>query len=163
MSGKWEDPPSTRQWVHVCAGCGKRWKTYSAEIPVGWVCPPCDLTKRAAFDPEEGLAPDAKAVVRIKPYRLVPGQVERMAEDQGGVCAICGRAPYGVRGLVVDHNHLTGEVRGLLCQPCNSAIGQLQDSPVLLAKAAAYLTERGNYAGMKRQPFPGTVQPEGAK
>lgn len=39
----------------------------------------------------------------------------------------------------IDHNHQTGEIRGLLCSPCNRAIGQLQDNPNILRKAANYL------------------------
>ena len=59
-----------------------------------------------------------------------------MFERQGGACAICKRT--GVT-LCVDHCHLTGEVRGLLCIRCNSAIGFCSDDPALLQAAAAYL------------------------
>jgi hypothetical protein len=41
--------------------------------------------------------------------------------------------------LAVDHDHKTGKVRGLLCHKCNKSIGGLQDSVVLLRKAADYL------------------------
>jgi hypothetical protein len=52
-----------------------------------------------------------------------------------GPCAICGE----VRGLYKDHCHATGRRRGMLCIRCNTGIGQLQDSPELLEKAAAYI------------------------
>lgn len=42
-------------------------------------------------------------------------------------------------GLVVDHNHKTGEVRGLLCQHCNLGIGKLQDDPMIVGRALKYL------------------------
>jgi hypothetical protein len=41
--------------------------------------------------------------------------------------------------LSVDHNHATGEIRGLLCQACNHAIGKFKDKPELCRKAADYL------------------------
>lgn len=55
-------------------------------------------------------------------------------------CEICGR-PDGGNGkpLAVDHCHVTGHVRGLLCMLCNTALGKLQDSPDLLRKAIEYL------------------------
>ena len=56
---------------------------------------------------------------------------QRMFEAQNGVCAICGSEETGKnRGhnisLAVDHNHKTGEIRGLLCSKCNQGIGCLR-------------------------------------
>lgn len=74
-----------------------------------------------------------------KTYGLAPGQYEEMLNLQNGVCAICGyECPTGYR-LSVDHNHETGEVRGLLCLYCNRAIGNLRDDPNLADKTASYL------------------------
>jgi len=65
---------------------------------------------------------------------------ERHYRLQGGLCKICnGTGLNHGKGLVVDHNHDTGEVRGILCAFCNSAISYLQDDPDLLLKAADYL------------------------
>ena len=51
------------------------------------------------------------------------------------VCPVClKRAP-----VHVDHDHKTGEVRGLLCFPCNAALGQLQDDPTIIRRAAEYV------------------------
>ena len=44
-------------------------------------------------------------------------------------------------GLAIDHNHSTGQIRGLLCSLCNFGIGYLKDSPDLLRKAAQYLDD----------------------
>lgn len=58
-------------------------------------------------------------------------------------CAICGKAhdPSIKRGrLYVDHNHDTGEVRGLLCAGCNAMIGHANDDVFILKKAIAYLS-----------------------
>lgn len=58
---------------------------------------------------------------------------------QGGVCAICGRAPRDDISLHVDHDHATGAVRGLLCFRCNNAVGDLEDDPAILRRAAVYV------------------------
>lgn len=63
---------------------------------------------------------------------------------QEGKCAICS-ATQSVEGreLSVDHNHKTGEVRGLLCFNCNTILGKVKDDPLLLMKAALYLQGEG--------------------
>lgn len=59
---------------------------------------------------------------------LEPGQYERMLQEQGGVCAICGGGPESSAWgkLAVDHCHKTGVIRALLCQPCNTTLGRLE-------------------------------------
>jgi hypothetical protein len=61
-----------------------------------------------------------------------------LLEAQGGDCAICGK-PQGKISLHVDHDHESGEIRGLLCLGCNNALGQFKDDCDLLARAAGYL------------------------
>jgi hypothetical protein len=41
--------------------------------------------------------------------------------------------------LAIDHDHVTGDIRGLLCHACNVALGLLNDDPELLEAAAGYL------------------------
>lgn len=64
-----------------------------------------------------------------------------MFEAQGGGCAICGAPAADVIGrrLVVDHDHLTGDVRGLLCSACNAGLGHFGDDPKRLEGAIRYL------------------------
>lgn len=66
------------------------------------------------------------------------GDYLEMLEAQGGVCKICGTTPEG-KPLCVDHNHSTGEIRGLLCNHCNTGIGMLKDSVENLENAIRYL------------------------
>ena len=54
------------------------------------------------------------------------------------VCDICGRR----RKLEVDHNHKSGEIRGMLCRRCNGGLGQFLDDSELLRAALRYLEER---------------------
>lgn len=77
-------------------------------------------------------------------YNLSVEQYLDLAEQQGFVCAICHKPNFAMKEchsglLVVDHNHRTGEVRGLLCHNCNRAIGLLQDNPAYLYRAIQYL------------------------
>jgi hypothetical protein len=66
-----------------------------------------------------------------------------MFEQQGGVCAACGlpenRMNARLKGrLHVDHDHVTGQVRGLLCANCNAALGLLRDEPQRIEALLAY-------------------------
>ena len=62
-------------------------------------------------------------------------------ELQAGLCAICHKPQPNGRRLYVDHNHYTGEVRGLLCRSCNNGIGNFAEDLGLLAAAASYLRQ----------------------
>lgn len=75
-----------------------------------------------------------------KLYDLTPEDYEKMLVAQNGVCWICWSPPPGShRYLVVDHDHETGAIRGLLCSNCNTAIGMFRHDVHLLAKAIDYL------------------------
>lgn len=58
-------------------------------------------------------------------YGLTHEQFASMLEKQGGVCVIC-RGTDKTRSLAVDHCHVTGRVRGLLCGTCNTALGAFE-------------------------------------
>jgi hypothetical protein len=58
-----------------------------------------------------------------------------MLEVQGELCAVCKAAPV----LHVDHDHVTGAVRALLCFNCNAGLGQFKDNPEALHAAAYYV------------------------
>ena len=84
-------------------------------------------------------------------YNLTPDCFNAMWSKQDGKCAVCeiSMEPRGRTNssVAVDHNHHTGEVRGLLCRACNHGMGHMKDDPEVLLKAAEYLFERG-YAGL---------------
>ncbi len=74
-------------------------------------------------------------------YSLTIDEYNTMLLNQSNSCAICGTTtPTGKwKVFAVDHNHVTGQVRGLLCNECNRGMGLLRDSADLLRKAADYL------------------------
>jgi len=63
--------------------------------------------------------------------------------EQNGVCAICSGVSKN-KSLAVDHNHVTGIVRGLLCDRCNRGLGNFQDSPKYFRRALEYLGTYGD-------------------
>jgi hypothetical protein len=73
-----------------------------------------------------------------KNYGISIGQYRDLLKTQGGKCAIC--LVHLEDSARIDHCHNTGQVRGLLCGKCNTAIGFLNDNPELLRRAADYLT-----------------------
>jgi hypothetical protein len=73
-------------------------------------------------------------------YRMTLEAYSQLLHAQGGVCAICDFQPTGTKdGLVVDHDHTTNAVRGLLCAFCNSGLGYFRDNTHSLIRAQAYL------------------------
>ena len=76
---------------------------------------------------------------RKRKYAIAAVEYNDPLLKQNGRCAICKRLPYTKKGLVVDHCHQTGAIRGILCSRCNSALGHLDDDPALLEQALEYL------------------------
>ena len=74
-------------------------------------------------------------------YGLTLEQYMEMKGKYGGVCPICGMAPK--RGLMIDHNHKTDKVRGLLCDHCNRGLGYFRDNIAAMEKAIMYLKAEG--------------------
>jgi len=68
------------------------------------------------------------------------GDYEAMSEAQGGLCAICKQRSNHPRGhLDVDHEHVTGKVRALLCNNCNAALGRVNDNVQTLQEMIQYV------------------------
>ncbi len=73
-----------------------------------------------------------------KLYRMSLAEFQQLADAQNGVCAICFTAPID-GPLCVDHDHITGARRKLLCRHCNLVIGNASDNIQTLLSAVAYL------------------------
>lgn len=82
---------------------------------------------------------------RFRFFGLTPESFGTIWKAQHGKCGSCGDllAAYGKGGCVIDHDHVTGDIRALLCSPCNLAIGHLQESPERAERAAKYLRRFG--------------------
>lgn len=81
-------------------------------------------------------------------YGITPEQYQELANQQNWRCAICnetgsqrsgGQRAKNSERLFVDHDHVTEEVRGLLCHRCNVAVGLMCDDPQRLERAAKYI------------------------
>lgn len=80
----------------------------------------------------------------IRTYGVSVGEYDAMLAAQGGVCAICKRSERAERDgklllMPVDHDHRTGQVRGILCHACNRVIGLLGDDPGRIRAVIRYL------------------------
>jgi hypothetical protein len=72
-------------------------------------------------------------------YGITPEIYLAMFKAQKGVCAICAKPSKSSRRLAVDHDHVSGQVRGLLCGNCNWAVGHLVDSQERIDRIRFYL------------------------
>lgn len=99
-----------------------------------------------------GKSAPTKQMIRrrnLKIFGMTVEQYDALLASQGGVCAICHSeethvSPFtkSARRLCVDHDHQTGEVRGLLCSACNRAIGLLGDSLPRILAVVDYLKSK---------------------
>lgn len=84
-------------------------------------------------------------------FKLTTDAYDQQFIQQRGLCDICSQPETAIdtkgklKWLCVDHSHSTGELRGLLCNSCNTALGKFGDSKEVLLSAIKYLEERGSY------------------
>jgi hypothetical protein len=95
-------------------------------------------TQQAYLESGKKKIADRKSHLKRK-FGLTPDEFDELLELQDGGCAICGELPSERVSLHVDHDHVTGEVRGILCMRCNNALGLFREDPDLLTEAAHYL------------------------
>lgn len=109
-------------------------------------CKPCrkalgkaTYESRKQRDPE-GLRRKSRNVHLRAQYGMTVNQFDAMTAQQRGRCAACGKQTK----LVLDHDHETGDIRGLICNPCNLALGFAEDSIKRLRELTVYLvTHKG--------------------
>lgn len=140
-------PDGLKGWCKAC------WNGYQR---ARWTSGKTDRRKKAAADKIWRKAnPDrVKATYRRsrlkRLFGLTPDQYDAMLASQAGRCAACGSTDNGdprFDTFSIDHDHETGAVRGLLCSPCNRAMGQVGDDPDRLMSLVAYLLQRHNMLG----------------
>ncbi|MEU7890254.1 endonuclease VII domain-containing protein [Microbispora bryophytorum] len=68
-----------------------------------------------------------------------------MFVEQGGRCAICDQfLSDSQKRPAIDHDHMTGVIRGLLCDPCNKGLGHFRDRLDVMRRAVEYLESAKN-------------------
>jgi len=78
----------------------------------------------------------------LQKFGITLDQYNSMHEAQNGLCKICGNPEELDRRLAVDHNHATGQVRGLLCFRCNTVVGHIEAQGIpMIASILNYLDE----------------------
>lgn len=127
-----------------CNSCGNICNSRS-DIPL---CITCSRKKRKSKIQRKEYARNWNL---YKKYKLTPIEFDTIWIAFRGECGICNTKlilPESGRGqprnaACIDHDHVTGNIRGLLCNSCNKAIGLLNDNPNLCKSAVIYLG--GNY------------------
>ena len=78
----------------------------------------------------------------LSTFGLTKEEYMKMLDEQDGVCGICHQRERSIRFkyLAVDHCHITGKIRGLLCHRCNKGLGHFADSIELFQNAISYLS-----------------------
>lgn len=77
----------------------------------------------------------------LRNHGMSQEEYDAMLLSQDGVCAICGNSPEENKHLHIDHDHITGKVRALLCSKCNTAIGLADDDVNRLFGMAIYIND----------------------
>lgn len=95
---------------------------------------------------------DRAADLRLRrTFGITLAEYDSILKHQGGKCAICRNKPkVGSARLAVDHNHVTGAIRGLLCMLCNRALGKWRDNDINVINAACYVQNYPANAALKR-------------
>lgn len=110
-----------------------------------YICRSCNILKpRESFSNnkkhksgKDTRCKDCRRERTLSAYGITHYDYNKLLENQNNCCAICKKEVEG--NLVVDHCHVTGLVRGLLCNQCNTGIGLLGDNYSSVKKASNYL------------------------
>lgn len=127
----------------VCKRCAQITRPSQMSKGSPHLCKPCRTAATrewAERNPDDWERHLRKSHLKRK-YGITVEEADALLEKQGGKCAICSVTEGDSRGfrMHIDHDHATGVVRGILCNLCNSGLGQFRDNPDLLTKAIAYL------------------------
>jgi len=109
---------------------GERLCSKCKENPVGWntYCDPCNVSERKIYWEEK---------MRFDRYGITKEIYIATLDEQKGSCYACS----STHKLCIDHDHLTGKVRGILCHNCNVSLGLLKDNKETLEKLIKYLNK----------------------
>lgn len=127
------------------------WARLADRVYCSWECRRFDMNRLKQLRRRDTV-PEQKEYERtaklMAKYGLTHEDYLRLLKEQDGKCAICRTDNPRQRSehFHIDHNHETGEIRGLLCSPCNQGLGYFQENVEVMAKAIAYLAgQPGQY------------------
>lgn len=101
-------------------------------------CKQCHNAATRSYHHERGGREKARERALVQKYGITEDHYQQMLTDQEGVCAICHKGSVD-QPLQVDHDHETGEVRGLLCITCNTVLGYFNDDVNCAKRMVQYL------------------------
>ena len=134
--------PRSENRVRVCQGCGKEYELGVDSTQHKY----CSTSCRGKWHYNRWKSSGGKRDARKQKtywlrnkYGISADDYDNMLEAQGHRCACCGTDEPTGYNWHVDHNHSTGDVRGLLCSKCNQGIGLFDESIEKLNSAIAYL------------------------
>lgn len=142
--------------IYVCDFCGENFKRYPSEIRGKDICCSMDCKYALASECKVGskspfwaggyeVRRPVKRMQKIwNKYRLDFDRYEAILNEQKGCCKICGDSlmyPGSKTYFHIDHDHVTGRVRGFLCPHCNRLLGAARDNQRILKSAVRYLNE----------------------
>lgn len=131
-----EPAPDVDHAPRSCDQCGKSYIPKQLKAAAAFCSKPCNEQHRKATG-------RAREQHLQRQYGISAQEYDRLLEEQGGGCAICGKGPEAQTRyrtyLHVDHCHATGKVRGLLCDEHNLLLGRWGDTTALLRRALEYL------------------------
>lgn len=127
----------TEEWRQARAEQMAAWWKERSKTPLRQrICDACGVTYDATSWRQVWCSKKcANTVARARKFGLSYAEFCTLLKQHDGRCGICGRES----ALMVDHDHTTGRVRGLLCVTCNTGLGKLGDSRERLMRAIAYL------------------------
>lgn len=121
----------------TCAVCGPDTRLTFRQHRNQWACRSATNARSDAARARQREHNRRAKLLRL--FGLTVEEFDALLDAQGGACAICESPCRTGKRLAVDHDHGTGDVRGLLCAACNRGLGYFRDDPNLLVRAAAYL------------------------
>lgn len=130
--------------INNCKKCGKEFnKTRKDRVFCSRECSKNGVNRKYNYvckKPKEERA----LQIRLAKYKITTKDYEELVKTFGNVCGICGKPAEDNKNktLCIDHCHTTNEVRGLLCNSCNLALGLLNDDIKTLESAIKYLQKK---------------------
>lgn len=117
-----------------------------------YYCIVCSRELHKNYDRKRNQLESRKASLRRatfnREYNITSAEYQTMLEKQDFKCAICrSNGSTNKRAFCVDHDHVTGKIRGILCDNCNVALGRFQDNESYLMAAIMYLKEAARVVG----------------